>query len=76
MAQPYENNWEHLSAELSHLDLLIHCQVLKGRRALPKGQQEGFKGIFISEGEIDVLLGLNASAFLYRVRGHELLTMI
>lgn len=54
---PYENSWEHLSAELAHLDLLIHAEVLKWRRAFAKDQQEIFKGIFISEGEIDRLLG-------------------
>lgn len=44
-------------AELGYLDLLIYRTVLKWRHLFPKDQQEIFKGMFISEGEIDQLLG-------------------
>lgn len=53
----FENNWEYLQAELEHLDLLLRREVLSWRQALPKDQLGGLKGVFISDGEIDVLLG-------------------
>jgi SpoVK/Ycf46/Vps4 family AAA+-type ATPase len=57
MITPYENNWEHLSAELGYLDFLIRHEVLRWRQAFARDQQEIFKGVYISEGEIDHLLG-------------------
>jgi SpoVK/Ycf46/Vps4 family AAA+-type ATPase len=53
MNEPYESNWDYLSAELSHLNLLIHREVARWRQLSHKDQQEIFRGMFISEGEIE-----------------------
>ncbi len=55
-ANAYENNWEHLSAEFALLDLLLRREVL--RTQLPPGAgQQLFKGVYLSEAEIEQLLG-------------------
>jgi SpoVK/Ycf46/Vps4 family AAA+-type ATPase len=56
MVLPYENNWNYLLAELELLNLLIRCEVLGWRRRARSEQQDLFKGVFISEGEVDDLL--------------------
>jgi SpoVK/Ycf46/Vps4 family AAA+-type ATPase len=55
--QPYEHAWEHLQDEMRLLDLLTRREVLRFRQSLPKEQADLFKGMFISDGEIDRLLG-------------------
>src|SRR4051794_29247979 len=57
MDDAYENDWEYLTAELAHLHLLIRREVTRWRsRALPD-QPDIFRGVFISEGEVDQLIG-------------------
>ncbi|HKQ05851.1 MAG TPA: ATP-binding protein [Blastocatellia bacterium] len=58
----FENSWEHLLAELQRLDLLIQREVLKSRQSATKTQEEMFKGMFISDGEIDQLLDASLTA--------------
>ncbi len=52
----YRDNGEHLRAELTWLDVLIHREVLAWRRTLPENQSSQFPGLFISDGEINALL--------------------
>jgi SpoVK/Ycf46/Vps4 family AAA+-type ATPase len=59
--KPFETNLEHLTAELSWLNLLIRSAVLEMRMSSPRDQQEIFKGVFISDGEIDQLLSQNSA---------------
>lgn len=54
--KPFQNNWDHLAAELTHLDLLLRREVLRWRNGLPKQTQDVFKSVYISDGEIDRLL--------------------
>ena len=57
----FRNNLEHLTAELAWLNLLIRGAVSEMRFLSPRDQQEIFKGVFISDAEIDQLLRLNPS---------------
>jgi AAA+ superfamily predicted ATPase len=55
MAGPYANNSEHLAAEAVWLDRLLHRAVIEWR-AHSGGAKEVFKGLYISDHEIDHLL--------------------
>ena len=59
---PFQNSWEHLAAELAHLDLLLRREVLRWRRGLPKQSQDIFKTVYITDDEIDQLLGDTSNA--------------
>lgn len=54
----YKNSDEHLYDELLLMDLLIHAQVIKFR-VENKAPKTNFKGLYISESEIDELLKKN-----------------
>src|SRR5262249_20932713 len=54
--KPYEDAREHLLDEMRLLDLLVEREALRFRRSMPKEQTDLFKGMFISDGEIDRLL--------------------
>lgn len=56
MSDGYENNWDYLSAELRHLHLLIGREVLRSRKRTRTEQTDMFRGVFISETEVDELL--------------------
>lgn len=53
----FETNWEHLTAELAHLDLLLQSEVLRWRRSTSSNGPDILKSIFISDAEVDHLLG-------------------
>jgi len=53
---PYEDNREHLEAEFALLDLLLRREVLCTRLP-PASEPQFFKGVYLSEAEIDGLLG-------------------
>lgn len=57
MVKHYENNWDYLMAELGLLDLALGREVLQARHNFAHDQREGFAGLFISEQEVDRLLG-------------------
>jgi SpoVK/Ycf46/Vps4 family AAA+-type ATPase len=57
MHHAYENDWEYLTAELAHLHLLIRREITRWRQHARSGQPDIFKGVFISEGEVDQLIG-------------------
>jgi SpoVK/Ycf46/Vps4 family AAA+-type ATPase len=50
----FENSLQHLLAELERIDLLIAAQVARARRL--HADDEQFRGLYISEEEIDLLL--------------------
>ena len=50
----FENSLQHLLAELERIDLLIAAQVTRARRL--HADDEQFRGLYISEEEIDALL--------------------
>ena len=52
----YESNWDHIFEELKRLDLLLHCQVLKKRDLQSSDPLDQFRGLVLSEKEIDLLL--------------------
>ena len=52
----YQNNWQHLTDELTKLDLLLQMAVLKFRESLSEKSQDTFKGFFLSDQEIDNIL--------------------
>jgi len=52
--QPYAQTTEHLLAELERIDLLIRSRVTHLRQV--QGEDEHFRGLYISEKEVDALL--------------------
>src|SRR2546423_1889609 len=56
----YEDNGEHLEAEFALLDLLLRREVLCTRLP-PASEPQFFKGVYLSEAEIDGLLGERSS---------------
>ncbi|MGH7928020.1 MAG: AAA family ATPase, partial [Candidatus Binatia bacterium] len=50
----FENSLQHFLAELERVDLLIAAQVARARRL--HGEDEQFRGLYISEEELDALL--------------------
>lgn len=54
--QAYANGWEHIADELNRLELLIHLRILKLRQSRSDCALEQFKGLVISEEEINGLL--------------------
>jgi len=45
MTEPYENNWDYLSAELSRLNLLIRREVSSWHEPAAQEQQDIFRGV-------------------------------
>jgi len=66
----YQNSWEYLSEELRRLDLLLYIQALQSRKqqqqeyeftAIASAAWDEFRGLVLSEEEIDNLLSENIS---------------
>ena len=57
MSEAFANNWEYLDAELARLNLLIRAEVARCRWLVSRDRPDSFRGMFISEGEVDQLLG-------------------
>jgi hypothetical protein len=57
----FENNAEHLLAELGWLELLIHREILRGRACHEREQVDPFKGLYVSENEVERLLSGSGS---------------
>ena len=57
MAEPYTDSLEHLLDELALLDLLLHREVVRSRPPQDRRGQQLFRGVFISEEEVEDLLG-------------------
>jgi ATP-dependent 26S proteasome regulatory subunit len=60
MTTPYTTSLEHLKDELALLDLLLHREVVRSRPR-PSKEPQLFKGIYITEEEIEQLLGRSAA---------------
>jgi SpoVK/Ycf46/Vps4 family AAA+-type ATPase len=60
---PYSTSWEHVSDEMKHLHLLIHCQVLKQRKRQPTSSLDLFKGLVLSEEQINGILSESAASW-------------
>jgi SpoVK/Ycf46/Vps4 family AAA+-type ATPase len=56
MAEPYNNSIEHLRDELARLDVLLQRALLVARRSDAAHAAEEFRGLVISEPEIDALV--------------------
>jgi SpoVK/Ycf46/Vps4 family AAA+-type ATPase len=59
-APPYADSWEHLLDEIGCLDLMLRHEAQRFRRSRPDDQAEPFRGLFISEGEVERSLGRQA----------------
>ncbi|HEX8353315.1 MAG TPA: hypothetical protein VF611_10465, partial [Pyrinomonadaceae bacterium] len=57
MAEPYRNSLEHLKDELALLDLLLHREVVRSRPPQARQGAELFRGVFVSDEEVEGLLG-------------------
>jgi SpoVK/Ycf46/Vps4 family AAA+-type ATPase len=55
--QGYRNSLEHLFDELRRLDLMLHVQVMRRRHDPAYVNFNEFRGLFISEEEIDLIAG-------------------
>ena len=51
----YQNSWQHLEDELAMLDLLLQLRVLDLRQPQADELQDTFKGLYLSDQEIDDL---------------------
>lgn len=72
MTDAYKNNWEYLDAELQRLHLLIGREVIRSRRQTHAEQSDIFRGVFISEAEVDELLGESADNLAQSQQAAEL----
>ena len=54
--EPYKNSFEHLREELARLDLLLQRALLVARRSDSAQTADEFRGLVISEPEIDALV--------------------
>src|SRR6266516_600082 len=65
MNELFANNWKYLEAELAHLDLLIKTEVARFRMLVKEERPDPFRGIYISEAEVDSLTGgeVDSAAF-------------
>jgi AAA+ superfamily predicted ATPase len=52
----YACSWDHLSDELQRLDLLIRLQLFRQRRRQPANPLDQFRGLVVTETEIESLL--------------------
>lgn len=59
MQNHYENSLQHLHNELKRIDLLIHYHIESLREERHNGSHDEFRGLFISEEEIDGILKTN-----------------
>ena len=50
----FDNSWQHILAELERIDLLIAAQVARARQLYTNDEQ--FRGLYISEEEVNALL--------------------
>src|SRR5271166_1888116 len=57
VAKPFAGTTEHLLAEMTWLELLVQRQVLLSRGAEDRTQPDPFKGFYISDSEIEQLVG-------------------
>lgn len=70
--EPFANSSDHLLAELERIDLLIRSRVAHLRRV--QSEDEHFRGLYISEQEVDALLArpLGAPQWLNALNGEHL----
>ena len=54
--EAYQNSFEHLREEIARLDLLLQRALLVARRSDPSQAADEFRGLVISEPEIDALV--------------------
>jgi SpoVK/Ycf46/Vps4 family AAA+-type ATPase len=59
----YGTNLEHLSSEMKRLDLLIHLEVLKQRNEQPATPLDQFRGLVMTDEEIERLLNDAGATF-------------
>lgn len=55
--QGYRNSLEHIGDELRRLDLMLHVQVMRRRHDPAYANFNEFRGLFISDEEIDLMIG-------------------
>lgn len=56
-AQCFENSRDHLLAHLNRIELKLRLQVVKSRQKSVLASAEKFRGLYISEKEIDTIIG-------------------
>jgi ATP-dependent 26S proteasome regulatory subunit len=62
LSSPFASAHEHLLAELDWLNLLLHRQVLR-LRAASLLREDQFRGLYISDEEVDAILAQRASGY-------------
>jgi hypothetical protein len=55
--EPYADSIDHLADELARLDLLLRRALLSGRRPAAPAVAEEFRGLVVSDAEVEALLG-------------------
>lgn len=57
MGECFRNSLDHLLAELKRIELELHLQVIRSRQSSTQMGEDSFNGLYISEKEIDAVLG-------------------
>ncbi|MFC1944174.1 AAA family ATPase [Chloroflexota bacterium] len=55
----YENNHEHLMAELKRIDLRLRFEIMRMRQRNGDHEEDKFRGLYVSENEIDDFVSLS-----------------
>ena len=58
----FENSMEHLLAEAKRIDLLLRREIVKMRRIRSDGKWDEFRGLYISEEDVDGMLSASILA--------------
>ncbi|MFC2069366.1 hypothetical protein ACFLTP_10240 [Chloroflexota bacterium] len=61
MDDSFSSSLSHLLAELKRIELKLHLQVIKSRQANICGEKDKFRGLYISDQEIDSIIGISVS---------------
>ena len=67
----YKNNHEYLLDGLQYIELYIRWAVERARQNDPN-PEDGFRGLYISDEQVDILLGQGISETSWAVNGHKL----
>jgi ATP-dependent 26S proteasome regulatory subunit len=57
MNESFQNSLEHLLVEMKRMELKLHLQVIKLRQGSAQTADEKFRGLYISDDEIDKIMG-------------------
>jgi len=57
MNEGFQSSLEHLLADLKRIELKLHLEVMRSRQESRQGGEDKYRGLYISEEEIDTIIG-------------------